>query len=143
MQTFLTIIAGVFVFILGQLALKLFIEPIQEFRRTVADVSLALIEYANIYANPGVSGEDIGKRVSEELRKLSARLNALVYLLPLYNCTSKLFGLPSKNNVVNAASDLIGLSNGVFKSAANLVDSNLERAERIRKRLGIFTPDSE
>lgn len=143
MQTFLTIIAGVFVFILGQLALKLFIEPIQEFRRTVADVSLALIEYANIYANPGVSSEDIGKRVSEELRKLSARLNALVYLLPLYNYTSKLFGLPSKDNVVNAASDLIGLSNGVFKSAANLVDSNLERAERIRKRLGIFAPDSE
>ncbi|MEH2381888.1 MAG: hypothetical protein V7K27_23855 [Nostoc sp.] len=45
----MTIISGVFVFILGQLALKLIIEPIQEFRKTLADIAFALIEYANIY----------------------------------------------------------------------------------------------
>lgn len=143
MEIFLTILSGVIVFILGQLVLKLLIEPIQEFRKTVADIAHALIEYANIYANPGGVSHESEKKASEELRKLSSRLNAQMYLIPFYQIIAKLFRLPPRDKLVGAASDLIGLSNGVFKSASDLVLPNLERSERIRITLGIYVPENE
>lgn len=143
MEIFLTILSGVIVFILGQLALKLLIEPIQEFRKTVADIAHALIEYANIYANPGVVGNESEKKASEELRKLSSRLNAQMYLIPFYQIIAKIFGLPPRDKLVGAASDLIGLSNDVFKSSSDLVLPNLKRSERICITLGIYVPENE
>ncbi|MEH2410809.1 hypothetical protein [Nostoc sp.] len=80
----MTIISGVFVFILGQLILKLIIEPIQESRKTLADIAFALIEYANIYSNPGCADNELENKASEEFRKLSSRLNAQMYLIPAY-----------------------------------------------------------
>ncbi|OUL18760.1 hypothetical protein BV372_33980 [Nostoc sp. T09] len=143
MEIFFTIISGATVFILGQLALKLLIEPIQEFRKTIADIAYALIEYANIYANPGVAGNEVEKQASKELRKLSSRLNAQIYLIPLYALTSQVFRLPSTDKLVGAATDLIGLSNGVFKSPTDLVFTNMDRAKRIRTTLGIYIQESK
>jgi hypothetical protein len=143
MEIFLTILSGVIVFILGQLALKLLIEPIQEFRKTVADIAYALIEYANVYANPGVVGNENEKQASEELRKLSSRLNAQIYLIPFYRLIAKIFGLPPRDKLESTAKDLIGLSNGVFKSSTGLVLTNLKRAKRIRITLGIYVPENE
>jgi hypothetical protein len=143
MTVFLTIFSGVVTFVLGQLTLKLLIEPVQEFKKTIADIALSLIEYSNIYANPGVAGVEVEKKASEELRKLSSRLNAQVYLIPFYGITAQVFRLPSRKQVVNAVSALIGLSNGVFKSSTDLVSTNLRRAESIRSTLGIYVPDNE
>lgn len=143
MTVFLTVFSGVITFVLGQLVIKLLVDPVHDFRKTVADIALALIEYANIYANPGVAGSETEKKVSEELRRLSSRLNAQMYLIPCYPITAKIFGLPSRKKVVDAASNLIGLSNGVFQSASNLVLVNVERADKIRKGLGIFIPENE
>lgn len=145
MTVFLTVFSGVITFVLGQLILKLLVDPVHEFRRTVADIALALIEYANIYANPGVAGSEVEKKVSEELRRLASRLNAQIYLIPCYHFTSKIFGLPSREKVVDAANNLIGLSNGVFKSASDLdiVLVNVKRADKIRNALGIFVPQGE
>jgi hypothetical protein len=143
MTVFLTVFSGVITFVLGQLAIKLLVDPVHDFRKTVADIALALIEYANVYANPGVAGSEIEKKVSEELRRLSSRLNAQMYLIPCYPITAKIFGLPSRKKVVDATSNLIGLSNGAFQSASNLVLVNVERADKIRKELGIFIPENE
>jgi len=143
MTVSLTILSGVVTFVIGQFMLKLFIDPVQEFKKTIADVALALIEYSNVYANSGVIGIEVEKKASEELRKLSSRLNAQTYLIPSYNIAAKFFRLPSRDQVTNAASNLIGLSNGVFKSPTDLVMINLGRAEKIRIALGIYTPESE
>jgi hypothetical protein len=143
MTVFLTVLSGVITFVLGQLIIKLLVDPVHDFRRTVADIALALIEYANVYANPGVAGSEVEKKVSEELRRLSSRLNAQMYLIPCYRLTAKIFGLPSREKVVDAASNLIGLSNGVFRSASDLVLVNVERSDKIRNVLGIFVPESE
>jgi hypothetical protein len=145
MTVFLTVISSTLTFVLGQLVLKLLIDPVQEFKRNVADIALALIEYANIYANPGVASSEVEKKISEELRRLSSRLNAQLYLIPCYPLVSKIFGLPAKNKVVDAASNLIGLSNGVFYSTSDLdiVSVNLERADKIRNALGILIPESD
>jgi hypothetical protein len=143
MTVFLTVFSGVITFVLGQLAIKLLVDPVHDFRKTVADIALALIEYANVYANPGVDGSEIEKKVSEELRRLSSRLNAQMYLILCYPITAKILGLPSRKKVVDSAINLIGLSNGVFQSTSNLALVNVERADKIRRRLGTFIPENE
>jgi hypothetical protein len=142
MTVFLTVISGVLTFVLGQLIIKLLIDPVHDFRRTIADISLALIEHANIYANPGVCGSEVEKKVSGDLRRLSSRLNAQMYLIPYYPITAKVFGLPSRNKVVDAASNLIFLSNGVFKFPSNLGLVNARKADEICSLLGIFIPEN-
>ncbi|BAS59748.1 hypothetical protein NIES2135_07180 [Leptolyngbya boryana NIES-2135] len=137
MTVFVTIISGVATFVLGQILLKLLIEPVHEFRRTVADIALALIEYANIYANPGVAGEEVEKLASVNLRKLSSRLHAQMYLIPCYSFTSKVFRLPSGDKVREVASNIIGLSNGLSKSSSDLISANVQRANKIHHLLGI------
>lgn len=144
MTIFLTILSGVIIFVLGQLTLKLLIEPIHECRRTITDIAFSLIDYANIYGNPGVAGNEAEKQASKELRRLSSCLNAQMYLIPYYRFISKIFGLPSRNRVVEAASNLIGLSNGVVKAAsADIILVNVERVDKIRNALGIFIPENE
>ena len=143
MTVFLTVLSGVITFVSGQLIIKLFVDPVNDFRRVIADIAFALIEYANVYANPGVAGSEIEKKVSEDLRRLSSRLNAQTYLIPCYHITAKVFGLPSRNKVWDATSNLIGLSNGVFKSVSDLVLVNVERADKICDTLGIFIPKNE
>jgi len=88
MTVFLTVLSGVITFVLGQLIIKLLVDPVHDFRRTVADIALALIEHANVYANPGVAGSEIENKVSHELRRLSSRLNAQMYLIPYHTIQS-------------------------------------------------------
>ena len=96
MTTFLTIFSGVLILVLGQLILKLVIDPVQEFKRSVADISHALIGDAVIVYNPGMTGHEKEKEVSAKFRALSSRLNAQMYLIPKYTITQKVFGFTYK-----------------------------------------------
>ena len=145
MSIFLTIFAGVVTYVLGQLVMKLIIEPVHEFKRVIANISHSLIEYANVYSNPGITGNDNEKNVSTVTRKLSSQLNAQIYLIPHYELTSKIFGLPPRKIVAQAALYLIGLSNSVGKSAANidLASNNAEKVGKIRVLLDIYVPKED
>jgi hypothetical protein len=143
MTIFLTILAGVSTFVFGQIVLKLLIDPVQEFNRVVAEIAHALIEHANVFGNPGLLGPEKEKMVSEELRKLSSRLNAQMYLIPAYRVVSKLFWLPSKEKVVTAAGHLIGLSNGFGGNNPDRDMRNVFRAQHIRDALGIYVSATE
>jgi hypothetical protein len=147
MTVFFTVLAGFLTFVLGQLAIKLFVEPIHEFRRVIADIAFALNEYANIYCNPGNTGDEREsereRKVSSELRALSSRLNAQMYIVPAFDITVNLFRLPSRQNVDVAATHLIGLSNSVYKTSDGFADKNMIRAQRICDALGIYIPESK
>jgi hypothetical protein len=129
--------------VFGQIVLKLLIDPIQEFKRVVAEIAHALIEYANVFSNPGILGPEKENKVSEEFRKLSSRLNAQMYLVPAYGVTSRLFCLPSKEKVTAAAGYLIGLSNGFGGNNPDRDMRNMYRAQHIRDSLGIYVSESE
>jgi hypothetical protein len=143
MEVFLTVVTGFVTFALGQIAVKLVIDPVQEFKRVVADISHALIEYANIFGNPGITGPENERKVSGELRKLSSRLNAQMYLIPAYGKTSKLFGLPTRENVTKAAGHLIGLSNGFGGNNPERGVLNTYRAQHVCDALGIYISERE
>lgn len=143
MQIFLTILTGVLVFLIGQAALKFYFEPLQEFRRTVAEIAHVLIDYANVYGNPGLGDPDEIMKVSAHLRNLSSKLYANMYLTPSYAKTARFIRFPSEESVSEAATQLIGLSNSVFASASDSALNNTFRANKIRKALGIYIPIDE
>jgi len=143
LNTFLTILTGVSVFVLGQIILKLFIDPIQEFKRVIAEISHILIERANIYANPGKADIDKEQMVSIELRNISSKLNAQMYLVPLYKQIAKIFRLPAQENVMKASSELIGLSNGFAGNYSKQGIMNMYRAQHIRTSLNIAVSENE
>ena len=143
MTIFLTILAGVATLVLGQIALKLFIDPVQEFKRVIADISSALIEYANVFGNPRLLGEENEKRISGELRKLSSRLNAQMYLIPAYGMTSRVFCLPTKQKLTEAAEYLIGLSNGFGGNNPDQGALNMYKAQHVCDALSIYVSERE
>ena len=142
MSTFITIIAGVSVFVLGQILLKLLIDPIHELKRSIAEIAHTLIEHANIYANPGTYETEKEMEISSQFRRLSSQLNAGMYLIPYYKAISRIFGLPSVENINKASKKLIGLSNG-FNDRPNRGILNTYLAQHTRDALGIFVPEGE
>jgi hypothetical protein len=140
---FITVLSGVLTYVLGQLILKLMIEPVQEMRKTIALISHSLIERANVISNPGVPTKEVMDTTAKELRKLSSQLQSHLYLVPIYEKTSKLFRLPTQKQVLAASSALIGLSNSVHVARDNVYDVNAERNQTICDSLGIFLPESD
>lgn len=120
---FLTAFFGILVFVLGQLLQKLFIEPIQEQRKTIGEIAHSIVFYANI--------RDIGQRrkdnltlleledpitVSKNLRKLAAQLRSSLYSIPLYQCFSYVRLIPKQEAVLKSSQSLIGWSNSIYDS---------------------------
>ena len=148
MSIFLTIFSGVFVFILGQIVLKLLIEPIQGYKSTVGDISVALINHANVYFNPGVMKKDRMDAASTELRLLASKLSAHVVLIPFYEKVAPVFKLSTIQDIHEVKTQLIGLSNGLHDkghpdSTVSLGEMNDRRAQKICRLLSIYVPENE
>lgn len=141
MNVFVTILAGVTVFVIGQILVKLWIEPVHDLRKTIGAISHALIERANVIHNPGLPTKESMQETSRELRKLSSQLEAHLFLIPAYRKTAFVFGLPAFDQIRTASSNLIGLSNSIFAVSTNETNIYKEiskREEIICDSLGIF-----
>jgi hypothetical protein len=116
---FLTVFSGVVIYILGQLALKLVIEPVQDLKKIIGVISHSLIERGNVIANPGVLSKDVMDETSLELRKLASHLQSQMYFIPCYPVMAWIFRLPLPAQIMAASKALIGLSNGVRGGGPN------------------------
>ena len=139
----ITVLSGVLTYVLGQLILKMVIEPVQEMKKTIGLISHVLIERANVFSNPGVPSKEVMDATSSELRKLSSQLQSHLFLVPRYEQTAKLFGLPPHQKILTASGALIGLSNSVYRASDTVYDANAKRNETICDSLGIFLASGE
>lgn len=126
-----------------QIVLKLMIEPVQEMKKTIGQISHSLIEHANVIQNPGVPPEEKIKETSQHLRKLSSQIQTHLYLVPLYGLTAWVFRLPSRAQVLVASQGLMGLSNSVFRATDKIYEQNSKRVERVCDSLGIFMSEGD
>ena len=143
MTIFLTIIAGVATLVIGQIFLRLLVEPVHELKRTIADIAVAIIKYANVYSNPGVTGDEKESEAARDLRALASKLNAQMYLVPLYSRIHWLFGLPPKSDVSQSMKYLIGISNAVHATNSDMGTANAEKSDKVCDLLGIHMPDQD
>jgi hypothetical protein len=111
-----TILSGVVVFVLGQFALRLIVDPLQEFSKIRGEINSTLIYYANFISNPGTGSSEKQNQISDNLRKLSGQLMASVNSIKLYMFLFRLRLAPcSLDDVVKSARKLIFLSNSVHQ----------------------------
>lgn len=143
MQIFLTILAGAGTFVLGQILLKLYIEPVQAMKSVIAEIADKLILYANVYANPKGLDDEKQAEASKEFRILSSKLHSSMHLVPAYKTISRLFGLPNQDSINKASKNLIRLHNGHDHILENQGILNCYSAQRVRDALGIYMADDE
>lgn len=86
-----TVIAGVLIFVAGQLFLKLVIEPIHQLKKTFADIAHTFGRYAHALHNADLISPELHSEVFEKLRQLSGQLYADMALIPAYPVFGSLF----------------------------------------------------
>jgi hypothetical protein len=136
---FLTVLSGVITFVVGQLVVKLILDPVHDLKKTIGQISHTLVDRANVIANPDVSTKEEKDETSLLLRKLSASLHAHLYLIPAYVKICRIFRLPSQEKLLSASTNLIGLSNGIYSTNRTKADEwGAKRIETICDSLGIY-----
>ena len=118
LSTFLTVVSGVLVFVLGQLFNEYFLKPIQNYKEIKSKIAYNLTFYANLYMNPvenSKKNENI-ETASQEIRKLGAEVDAISELRPFGNIF-----IPKKRILKKVSKKMIGLSN-------NFISENQDRA---------------
>jgi hypothetical protein len=142
MQIFLTILAGAGTFVLGQIFMKLLIDPVQVLKVTIAEIADKLIYFANVYANPKPAGDEKQTIMSSELRILSSKLQSGMYLIPAYKITAWIFGLPTKESIVRASEHLIFIHNGYDGGQVSQGVLNCYAAQNACLALNIYISES-
>ena len=91
-ETFLTVISGVLIFVIGQLFNEYWLKPIQKYKELRAKISYFLCYYGNLYTNPIKSNEDkTGEwhNGSKKMRELSAEIRSMIELKQFGNIKRK------------------------------------------------------
>lgn len=138
---------GVAVFILGQYALKMVIEPVQAFRATLARLSNTILRHQGKITNAAVDDELSGK-ISDH----SAEIISTAATIMFYRAARLIFRLPNKAGIILAARSLnhiaysLNVSTREWESGAsytapkpNHVQTVFDALEVIHKELGIKT----
>jgi hypothetical protein len=133
-DVFYTVLSGVGVFVLGQIFIKFFIEPIHELYRLKGEIADALIFYANV---PPDGRLKLVKKPSEDFRRFSSQLMAKKHMIQFYDFWAIFRIVPTKNNILKAHSACIGMSNGLLDSQDPDYTSVCRRD--IEKALGLDT----
>jgi hypothetical protein len=96
-----TILAGVSIFVLGQFFLKLVLEPIVDFKRSLGELSAFFLREQSKITNAHCTVE-----IENELKRLSSTLLANKQAVPFYNFFSMLRCLPLPENLNSACGSL-------------------------------------
>ncbi|MCW2478136.1 hypothetical protein [Candidatus Symbiopectobacterium sp. NZEC135] len=143
MSVFLTVLSGVLVYVLGQLVLKLLIDPVNELKKTISKISYDLVFYADVLANPKPKGDERMDKATRIMREHSSLLHANAYLIPCYEYTRLVFGLPKEEKIIAATENLIGLSNGFDGVLAEQGILNAYKMQHTKVNLGIRIPKGD
>ena len=146
---FYIVLAGVIIFVAGQIMVKIVIDPVQELKRVIADIAFKLIHYSHVYriapsgeentseqeVQPTVDPEKL-EEAAEEYRKLASMLNAGYRLVPFYTIVRLIFFLPKESDIIDARNELIEMSEEIFATPKSFVIS--EHRKSIGRKLKVL-----
>lgn len=139
-----TAVLAILVFVVTQSFLKFVLEPIQEQRKLIGQVAHALLFYANVSSaesikfgdqvmTVGADSEEI-EETRKSLRGLAGQLRASLWTVPFYDALARLGWVPKREDVLEAATQLVGWSNSL---RGNRDEDRDKRQRVIADRLGI------
>ncbi|MEZ8491247.1 hypothetical protein AB6C81_03300 [Vibrio splendidus] len=100
-QVFVTVLSGVSVFVIGQIVLKLLIEPIISLKMTFGEISGLFLR-----EQPCIIGARASDEIRDEIFRFSSLLLAKKSTIPLYSVMRFFFCLPSSKSLTSAAKSL-------------------------------------
>lgn len=141
MLTFvLTILGGVFTFTLGQIFLKLVIEPTQEFKKTLGRISHSLLVH-----NTKLINAHSDENIALEIKQRSAEIASQIDTISWYRLAKFLFSLPDISAVDEASRQLNLLRSGMIQEGkdadknTHFPSQNYKAMKEIEKLLHIKT----
>lgn len=108
--------------------------PIRAYWGLKGEIARSLVFYANADSVQHV-GDPLAVEAEKKLRDLASTLTGIANEIPAYGLWAMLRVVPAPQDLEDARSNLIGLSNGIGVPGRSL--ENTKRHERIRKALGI------
>lgn len=134
----LTVAGGLVVFVIGQMAQRLLIEPIQELRKAVGQIRFALLFHAPVLLTPVSRNVQRSDAAYEALMHSSCDLLMRVDAVPFYNVLAEFLQLfPSKKNVQDAAKWLRALSTYVHETG-DKADEHIEQVSDLMKKVELL-----
>jgi len=131
---FSTIAIGFTIFTLGQIFLKMVIEPVQNLKTTISEIAFTLANYYLIFHNVDVVDKEHADSAFDTTREFSYKLHAEVSLIPFYTYSRHIFRLPSKEKIEKASEELLYISNTIFSTD----DLKCERIDKNSKNVFDF-----
>ncbi|MGE6246019.1 hypothetical protein ACQKCF_08475 [Psychrobacter proteolyticus] len=135
---FLTIIAGVTIFVVSQFILKLILEPIVELKETLGEVSSLFLREQSSFIN-----NNVNKDVQNEVIRLSSMILAKKQAILLYSIFARILRMPSESNLIEGCRSLNLISYLVIKNSSNALQRKshtreiYEEMKLVSKRLKI------
>ena len=112
-----TVLGGIIVLVLGQIATRFVIEPIMEYRKVVGSIADALLYYAHFFADSGprvVEAQEV-KEAAERIRRLAVELTAKTITIPGYRFLGRIGVIRPYDVMLKARRALWGLSNSLMR----------------------------
>jgi hypothetical protein len=114
-----TATGGVLILVLGQIALRFFVEPIHKQAEIIGEIADSLTYYANIGSpispNEEMRQEELSevKEAIKNTRRQASQLRATAWTIKWYGLWHLLGLVPSRQDVLDASSAMIGFSNSI------------------------------
>jgi hypothetical protein len=145
MEFISVVLAGVSIFVVGQLILKLFIEPIQQFKKTMAEVTHTSVRYSHAIHNPHLVTSELQAETYDKLRQLSGQLCADMELIPVfpYPFLRWLFSLPTRAKVYESVRHLIATGNWMRSPSDKKFDYTVRSIQAACDSLGLYTDPAD
>ena len=135
------------IYVLGEIIVKIVIDPVQELKRVIADIAFKLIHYSHVFklstaadtseeASEKTIDQEKLEQAADEYRKLASMLNAGFRLVPFYPLIRVLFFLPREADIIDARNELIEMSEEIFAAPKSFVIA--ERRKHIEKKLKVI-----
>jgi len=128
-----TLIGGILIYVSGRIIEKFVLEPLQEYRKTLASISDTLIFYADIYGNTQVASKENKIETSKALRKHASELSSKTNQIAFYKFFVWCKVVPRYDDSIEAVSTLIGLSNSMWHSDIGEIIKRREKIETLLK----------
>jgi hypothetical protein len=127
----LTAVAGILVFVVGQIIQKLFIEPIQEQRKSIGEVLYVLDYYCELTFTEGTDLETT-KDASKYLRRATSDLYRNTATIPWYGFFAAIKMVPKRKIIESIQKEVSALTREINN------DKLTEAHEKVKSELKIM-----
>ena len=137
MSVFYTVVAGVGVFVVGQIVVKFVVEPWHDYRMLIGRIAHALVVYGYAHNDPRFVTTASVEDAKRELMNLSGELWQRSHAIPIYGVFARILPtVPSWEEIVLASGHLGGLA----QNQNEVGGTRREHIAAVRKALRLHDP---